>query len=255
MMNLPIFGDRFGAPLFGCIAQRNQRSTLPTQKVMIRIGVYDTHPLLCHALAQAIAAASDEFEAQTVDTDAPRAMAQVKADGVNIVLVTMHHGQDGPLEFIHQLSQRFERVRCILMLMEPDPKAVTQAIRLGAKGIIGPQAEMPELVQAILTVRNGFEFFSKVVTDMLVNKYVDGVAESDERKPTKVEPDIELLSRRQIQILRLWGNNMSNKDIADKLYLSVRTVESHKNHIMQKLNLKTTVDIIRFGIRNNIIDL
>ena len=48
---------------------------------------------------------------------------------------------------------------------------------------------------------------------------------------------------------------MSNKDIADKLFLSVRTVESHKNHIMQKLNLKTTVDIIRFGIRNNIIDL
>ena len=90
---------------------------------------------------------------------------------------------------------------------------------------------------------------------VLVNKYVDGVVAGDKRKDGKAEPDIDMLSSRQIEILKLWGSNMSNKDIADKLFLSVRTVESHKNHIMQKLNLKTTVDIIRFGIRNNIIDL
>ena len=68
-------------------------------------------------------------------------------------------------------------------------------------------------------------------------------------------PGVEALSSRQIEILKLWGSNKSNKEIADELYLSVRTVESHKNHIMQKLNLKTTVDMIKFGIKNNLIEL
>jgi two-component system response regulator NreC len=55
--------------------------------------------------------------------------------------------------------------------------------------------------------------------------------------------------------MKLWGNSMTNKEIADKLFLSVRTVETHKNHIMQKLNLKTSVDLIKFGIKNNIIEI
>jgi DNA-binding CsgD family transcriptional regulator len=53
----------------------------------------------------------------------------------------------------------------------------------------------------------------------------------------------------------LWGNSFSNQEIADRLFISVRTVESHKNHIMQKLDLKSTVDLVKFGIKNNIIEI
>ena len=85
---------------------------------------------------------------------------------------------------------------------------------------------------------------------MLVGRYI-----SDVTADKQAQAGVEALSTRQIEILRLWGNNKSNREIADELFLSVRTVESHKNHIMQKLNLKTTVDMIKFGIRNNIISL
>ena len=61
------------------------------------------------------------------------------------------------------------------------------------------------------------------------------------------------LSSRQIEILRLWGDGLTNQEIADTLFISVRTVETHKNHIMQKLNLKSSVDLMKFAIRNNII--
>ena len=53
----------------------------------------------------------------------------------------------------------------------------------------------------------------------------------------------------------MWGNSFSNKEIAEKLFISVRTVESHKNHIMQKLNLKTIVDLVKFAIKNNLIEI
>ncbi len=222
---------------------------------MIKIGVYDSHPLLRESLTRYIGEAYEDFETEEVNIDVAIAAGTIKTDGVNIVLACAHHGEDEPLEFVKQVTQRFERLRCIVLLMDPTAQAVTLAIKNGAKGILAPSANKQELVQAILTVRNGFEYFSKQVTDVLVDKYVDGVVASDADKGAKTEPDIDMLSSRQIEILKLWGSNMSNKDIADKLFLSVRTVESHKNHIMQKLNLKTTVDIIRFGIKNNIIEL
>ncbi|MDP3914625.1 MAG: helix-turn-helix transcriptional regulator, partial [Bacteroidota bacterium] len=67
--------------------------------------------------------------------------------------------------------------------------------------------------------------------------------------------DIASLSSRQIEILKLWGESYTNQEIADRFFISVRTVESHKNHIMQKLNLKSTVDMVKFAIKNNIIEI
>ena len=67
--------------------------------------------------------------------------------------------------------------------------------------------------------------------------------------------NIKNLSTREIEIIKLWGNSQTNKEIADKLFISVRTVESHKNHIMQKLNLKTAVDLVKFAIKNSIIEI
>ncbi len=64
-----------------------------------------------------------------------------------------------------------------------------------------------------------------------------------------------MLSSREIEIMKLWGNSYTNREIANTLFLSVRTVETHKNHIMQKLNLKTSVDMVKFAIRNNIIEI
>lgn len=222
---------------------------------MIKIGVYDSHPLLCSALTRLIATSDDEFEAQEVGRGQVMDLGTVKTDGINIVVVCVHHGEEAPLEYVRSLTRSYERARSIVMMTEPTTNAVTVAIRNGAKGIMATDADPQELRQGIMTVRGGFEYFSKSITDLLVGKYVDGVIAQDTRSDSKPAAGAATLSARQVEILRLWGNNMSNKEIADKLFLSVRTVESHKNHIMQRLNLKTTVDIIRYGIRNNIIDL
>ena len=222
---------------------------------MIKIGVYDSHALIGQALVKLVGEADEEFEAVAVSMDVSVAVGSIKSDGVNVVIVCVHHGEEAPLDFIKLLTQRFERLRCVAVLMDLTAHVVTCAIKNGAKGVVSPDVDMNELRLAIKTVRGGFEYFSKSITDVLVVKYVDGVVSGEQQNKAKPAPAIDALSSRQIEILKLWGSNMSNKDIADKLFLSVRTVESHKNHIMQKLNLKTTVDIIRFGIRNNIIDL
>jgi len=82
-----------------------------------------------------------------------------------------------------------------------------------------------------------------------VNKYIGRLKTDEEHS------EVRNLSSREIEIMKMWGNSFTNKEIADKLFISVRTVETHKNHIMQKLNLKTSVDLVKFAIRNNIIEL
>jgi two-component system response regulator NreC len=86
---------------------------------------------------------------------------------------------------------------------------------------------------------------------LLLKKYISKI----QNEHSEVNTDLKKLSSRELEIIQLWGNSYTNKEIADKLFISVRTVESHKNHIMQKLSLKTAVDLVKFAIKNNIIEL
>ncbi len=86
----------------------------------------------------------------------------------------------------------------------------------------------------------------------MLNKYIISIKSG---KETQRKKNLSSLSTRELEITELWGNSYSNKEIADKLFISIRTVESHKNHIMQKLNLKSVVDLVKFAIKNNIIEI
>lgn len=94
----------------------------------------------------------------------------------------------------------------------------------------------------------GHDYYSDSITQLLLNRYISNLEPAS-------DDDDDALSARQIEILKLWGESYSNQEIADKLFISVRTVETHKNHIMQKLNLKSTVDLVKYAIKSNIIKL
>lgn len=233
---------------------------------MIRVGVYDQRPLYRLGLSSVCGTLGDDISSLALDDNPSLAIGQIKEAGVGVVLTTLPAEGGGSLEFVHALCQRFERLRCVVLLTADSPQAVSRCLKAGAKGVLSCQARPDELKLAIMTVRGGYEYLSANLTGQLseaaVAGHVKSVANDDAPNTptqqtaaaTSQQNDMPL-SDRQVEILRLWGANLSNKDIADKLFLSVRTVESHKNHIMQKLNLKTTVDIVRFAIRNNIIDL
>lgn len=190
-----------------------------------------------------------DFRVVLLECDPLHIADRIKIEGISVLVFTIHDIADPAFALIRQLSQRFERLRILVMSHADNESLIVKSIKSGAKGFLAGDSDQQELYEAIYTLRNGFDFYSKSIAHLLLGRYIGGIM-SD-----KPAPGVESLSARQIEILKLWGNNMSNKEIAEALYLSVRTVESHKNHIMQKLNLKTTVDMIKFGIRNNLIDL
>lgn len=176
-------------------------------------------------------------------------LEEIKANPVNVLILVIHAYTSVYTNLIVQLSTHFPRTRVLVISVSNDEEAVLKTIKAGAKGFLAKDTTRTELLEAIYSLRNGHDFFSNSITVLLLNKYIRKLKTDEDR------PDIRSLSSREIEIMKMWGNSFTNKEIADKLFLSVRTVETHKNHIMQKLNLKTSVDLVKFAIRNNIIDL
>ena len=128
---------------------------------------------------------------------------------------------------------------------------ILKLIKAGAKGHLSRDTDRSEILEAIYTLRNGYEFYAKTITNILLSSYLSD-KDIDHKEKENRQKD---LSAREMEVFKLFAEGMSNRDIADKLFISVRTVETHKNNIMKKINLKTTVDLVKFAIKNNIIEL
>jgi two-component system response regulator NreC len=214
----------------------------------IKLGIFDelkiTQEGICALLKDA-----EDFDVVLKAEQSEQLLNGLKQLSVNVLIIVVHSYNAQFSNLVIQISSAFPRVKILIVSVSNDEEAVLRTIKAGAKGFLAKDTTRQELVEAIYTLRNGYDFFSNSITVLLLNKYIKKLKTDDDR------PDIRSLSSREIEIMKMWGNSFTNKEIADKLFLSVRTVETHKNHIMQKLNLKTSVDLVKFAIRNNIIDL
>lgn len=172
----------------------------------------------------------------------------VKANGVSIVLLVLPAPGDREVAFIKRLRGAYPDLRMLLVCIEFREEVVRRVIGAGAHGLLTRNCGEQELMEAVYTLRSGHDYLSDSISRVLLSGYVESLR-SDQ--PRDNDP-LRMLSRREVEVLQQWGDGLSNKEIADTLFISVRTVESHKNHIMQKLNLKTTVDLMKFAIRNGL---
>jgi two-component system response regulator NreC len=149
------------------------------------------------------------------------------------------------------LTQRFPKIKVLILSMYNDETFILRMIKAGAKGHLARDTNRSEMLEAIYTLRNGFEYYAKTITNILLASYLSDkdIDHSEKENRQKDLPD------REMEVLKLFAEGLSNRCIAEKLFISVRTVETHKTNIMKKINLKTTVDLVKFAIKNNIIEL
>jgi len=214
----------------------------------ISVAVYDEHSLSRQGISSLLGSVGD-FEMLLESGSRNNLLSELKALMVNILIINVHEMTIQMQNLIMQVCITHPKVMILVVSVHNDEDTVLKVIKAGARGFLSKESEKTELIQAIYTLRNGHDYFSKSITNLLLNKYIDKLKNDDNTA------DIRNLSSREVEILKLWGSSLTNKEIADKLFLSVRTVETHKNNIMQKLNLKTAVDMVKFAIKNNIIDI
>jgi len=214
----------------------------------IRLGVFDEHKIMQEGMCSILQTVEDLEVVLRIELY-DQLFDRLRTTVVHVLIINVHTFSIVALNLIAQIAGAFPRVKILVISVNDGEEMVLKAIKAGAKGFLAKDTTRNELIEAIFTLRNGHDYFSNSITILLLNKYITRLKTDDERSA------IGSLSNREIEIMKLWGNSYTNKEIAEKLFLSVRTVETHKNHIMQKLNLKTSVDMVKFAIRNNIIDL
>lgn len=214
----------------------------------IHLAIFDEHTLAREGICSLLQNVGD-FHVRILADSKNVLTEELKKEQIHILIINVHMMNIRMLNHIMQIRISFPGIKILIISAHDDEESVIKIIKAGAKGFLSKETERSELIEAIYTLRHGHEYFSKSITRLLLNRYIHKI------KNDNSFTDIKNLSKREIEILKLWGSSLSNKEIADKLFLSVRTVETHKNHIMQKLNLKTSVDMVKFAIRNNLIDI
>ncbi|NOR88391.1 MAG: response regulator, partial [Bacteroidales bacterium] len=143
-------------------------------------------------------------------------------------------------------------IRIIVFSSYTDEETIFKSIRAGAKGFLPKDSMREDLVKAIKKVNQGFEYLSEKIPNTILMDYINKVGDKQEKyNNTKLGN----LTKREREILKLIAEGLSYKEIGNELFISVRTVETHKNNILQKLELKSTIDLVKFAIKNDLIDL
>lgn len=157
------------------------------------------------------------------------------------------------LEFVKNIKSFNLSAKILILSMFLSVDYIQNAVQAGASGFLMKQnATRDELMNAINLLMEGKNYFSAEVA----NTIVSGIkADGADKHSGPGKQDLSILSRREIEVLKLFANGFSNKEISDKLFISMRTVETHKTNMINKLNLRSYVDLIKLAIRNNLSEI
>jgi len=167
----------------------------------------------------------------------------------NVVLMdlSMPHGKDG-FTATMELKKQMPPLSILILTMHDDDEYLFRALKAGASGYILKSAPSQELLQAIRMVHKGEAYLYPTATKRLIKGYLN-FAEKEE------QDTLDLLSPREKEVLTYVAMGYSNKEIAEKLIISVKTVENHKAKIMEKLQLTTRPQLVKFAIKKGLLEL
>ncbi len=213
----------------------------------IRLLLVDDHPIVLDGLKSHLSAHADLAVAGEA-TDGEQALRKARQLSPDIILLDISMPRLNGLEFMETLRRESPAARVIVLTMHDSPEYITQTIRLGARGYLLKDTSPAELIRAIKAVHAGEVYFSAVVSQMVVETAVKGGFQSEGRR-------LDPLTEREHEVLALIAEGLSNKEIAGRLQLGVRTIETHRERIMRKLNVHSVAGLTRFAIARGLVKL
>lgn len=215
----------------------------------IRVLIVDDHAILRQALRQLL---ENEAEVEVVGDaangrDALTATEKLQPD---VVLMDMVMPGLNGLEATRQVRKRFPKTRVLILTGYMEDEQILGALRAGASGYVVKRSDTEELLLGIQAVHRGNTYFSSAISDGdAINQFL-WQAKKEEGKA-----GYELLTSREREVLQLIAEGYSNQRIGQELYISVKTVEAHKAHIMAKLHARNRTDLIRYALRKGLVGL
>lgn len=207
----------------------------------IRVLLADDHTILRKGVRMLIESQRD-MEVVGEAKTGRETVEEARAMKPDIVVMDVSMPDLNGIEATRQICDELPHVKVVALSMHKDSVYVREILRAGARGYLLKESEDEDLLKAIRSVHRGEAFLSPAISDAVLTDY-----------RRHVTNPVDLLTSREREVLSLIAEGKTNKEIANLLNLSVYTVESHRGSVMEKLNLHSAGDIVRFAIRNGII--
>lgn len=213
-----------------------------TPQRKIRILLADDHSVVRQGF-RAILASQPDMEVVAEAANGREAVEQAQSLQPDVVVMDVAMPELNGIEATRRIQEEAPRARVLALSMHKDSVYVREILRAGARGYLLKDAIDTDFIAAVRSVAKGDGYISPSVSEAVLSDY---------RK--HVTNPIDLLSSREREVLQMIAEGLINKEIATRLNLSVYTVEAHRGRLMDKLNLHSSSELVRFAIRNGLID-
>jgi len=210
---------------------------------MIRVLIVDDHAVVRSGL-RLLLDAEDDIETVGEASDAREAVFEARAKKPDVILMDVVLGGKSGIEATPEVLKEAPDSKVLILSMQDDPRYVREAFSMGASGYVLKEAVDRELVEAVRQVASGENYVHPTLGARMAT------ADANAARAAEEDP----LSEREREVLRLLALGHTNQEIAKQLYISVRTAETHRAHIMQKLRLETRAELVRFALGQGLLE-
>lgn len=207
-----------------------------------RLIIIDDHPLVREGLKQLLAEQPD-FQIAGEASNAAQArqlIAQAKPD---VAVLDLTLGQDDGIELTRWIRENYPDLRILILSMQEEALYAERLLRLGVSAYVMKSAAETDFLSALRKVARGQRHLSPEMNERLLSKAVRGQLATGDDDP------VTSLTHRELQVFKMIGSGVSTREIADHLQLSMKTIDAHRRHMREKLNLRSTNELMRYAAR------
>lgn len=212
-----------------------------------KVYIVDDHQIVIDGISSYLLG-NEEFELTGYASSANELFELLKKKQPDILILDMKlPGLQGN-HIAQIITEKYPQIKIIFLSSNTDKKSLNEAIEAGGLGYLSKDVTEEEFLLALKKINTGENYYSFGIQQAVFDSFTDNVKSESSHYDTP-------LTQREIEVVKLFVDGLSYKEIANRLSISQRTVETHKKNILDKLELKTTVDLVKYAIRNGIISL
>ena len=212
-----------------------------TSTTPIRLALTDDHTMFCQALASLLSLFPEKLNVVCTANSGKQLLETLNYEEVDVVLLDIMMPEESGILVLQQIKEKYPDIQVIMLTSISSPEVIQETIQAGAAGFLSKYTNEEELISAIESVYAGAPYYGKdiaaLLNDVILAKSID----------------MTLLTSREREIVALCAEGYSCSQIAERLFISVRTAETHKNSIFRKLGIHNSIELVRYAFSHGLV--